>query len=209
MINVCLADNFPVVHFGVKSYFKDHQEISIVSNVGNFNMVTDALKTKNIDVLVIDLELDGLKGVADLKEIIKNFPDLKILLFTALSEQVYASNALKFGVCGYVHKSAKLETLGQNIVKVAQGFIIMSDELKEKISQNSRLSKSDRLHRKLSNRETEVLRYLSDGKKNNEISKLLDLNEKTISTYKLRLLQKLSVTNLVDLVNKSKILELV
>ena len=209
MINVCLADNFPVVHFGVKSYFKDHQEISIASNVGNFNMVTDALKTKNIDVLVIDLELDGLKGVADLKEIIKNFPDLKILLFTALSEQVYASNALKFGVCGYVHKSAKLETLGQNIVKVAQGFIIMSDELKEKISQNSRLSKSDRLHRKLSNRETEVLRYLSDGKKNNEISKLLDLNEKTISTYKLRLLQKLSVTNLVDLVNKSKILELV
>lgn len=209
MINVCLADNFPVVHFGVKSYFKDHQEISIVSNVGNFNMVSDALKTKNIDVLVIDLELDGLKGVVDLKEIIKNFPDTKILLFTALNEQVYASNALKFGVYGYVHKSAKLETLGHNIIKVAQGFIIMSDELKEKLSLNSRQNKSDRLHRKLSNRETEVLRYLSDGKKNNEISKLLDLNEKTISTYKLRLLQKLSVTNLVDLVNKSKILELV
>lgn len=209
MINVCLADNFPVVHFGVKSYFKDHQEISIVSNVGNFNMVSDALKTKKIDVLVIDLELDGLKGVSDLKAIVRAFPDTKILLFSALNEQVYASNALKSGIYGYVHKSAKLETLGNNIIKVAQGFIVLSDELKEKLSNNSKQNKSDRLHRKLSNRETEVLRYLSDGKKNNEISKILDLNEKTISTYKLRLLQKLSVTNLVDLVNKSKILELV
>jgi DNA-binding NarL/FixJ family response regulator len=70
-------------------------------------------------------------------------------------------------------------------------------------------SKSERLYRKLSNREIEVLRYLSDGKKNNEISKILNLNEKTISTYKLRLLTKLNVTNLVDLVNKAKTLEII
>jgi DNA-binding NarL/FixJ family response regulator len=54
-----------------------------------------------------------------------------------------------------------------------------------------------------------VLRFLSDGKKNNEIAKILALNEKTISTYKLRLLTKLNVTNLVDLVNKAKTLEIV
>ena len=209
MINICLADNFPVVHFGVKSYFKEHQEISVVSNVGNFSMVNDALRTKKIDVLVIDLELDGLKGVNDLKILVRTFPDTKVLLYSALNEQVYAANALKVGVCGFVHKSAKLETLGNNIIKVHQGFIVLSDELKEKLSINSKQNKSERLHRKLSNREIEVLRYLSDGKKNNEISKILELNEKTISTYKLRLLKKLSVTNLVDLVNKSKILELV
>lgn len=209
MINVCVADNFPVVHFGVKSYFKEHQEIDIVSNIGNFDMVTEALKNKKIDVLVIDLELEGLKGVADLKIIVRDFPGTKILLFSALNEQVYASNAIKSGICGYVHKSEKLETLGNNIVKVHQGFIILSNELKEKLAINSKHIKSDKLHRKLSSREIEVLRHLSDGKKNNEISKLLDLNEKTISTYKLRLLQKLSVTNLVDLVNKSKILQLV
>lgn len=209
MINVCLADNFPVVHFGVKAYFKEHHEINVVSNVGNFSMVNDALRTKKIDILVIDLELDGLKGVNDLKNIVRTFTDTKVLLYSALNEQVYASNALKAGVCGYVHKSAKLETLGNNIIKVHQGFIVLSDELKEKLSISSKQNKSDRLHRKLSNREIEVLRYLSDGKKNNEISKILELNEKTISTYKLRLLKKLSVTNLVDLVNKSKVLELV
>lgn len=209
MINVCLADNFPVVHFGVKSYFKDHPEVSVVSNVGNFSMVSNALKNKNIDVLVIDLEIDGLKSIFDLKEIVRAFPSTNVVVFSGLNEQIYASNAIKSGVKGYVHKSSKLETLGQTIVKVHQGNIIVSESLKEKLEILKYQKKSDRLHRKLSNREVEVLRYLSDGKKNNEISKILNLNEKTISTYKLRLLQKLNVTNLVDLVNKSKTLELV
>ncbi len=209
MINVCLADNFPVVHFGVKSYFKDHPEISIVSNVGSFFMVPDALRNKEINVLVIDLELDGLKSIYELKAIIRNFPTTKVLVFTNLNEQVYAPNAIKAGVLGYVHKYSKLETLGISIIRVHQGIVILSDSIKKNLALIAKQNKSERLYRKLSNREIEVLRYLSDGKKNNEISKLLGLNEKTISTYKLRLLQKLNVTNLVDLVNKAKTLDIV
>jgi len=209
MINVCLADNYPVVHFGVKSYFKDHPEISVVSNVGSFYMVPDALRNKEINVLVIDLELDGLKSIYELKAIIKNFPNTKVLVFTSLNEQIYAPNAIKAGVSGFVHKSAKLETLGTTIIRVHQGLIMLSDNIKKNLALIAKQNKSERLYRKLSNREIEVLRYLSDGKKNNEISKLLGLNEKTISTYKLRLLQKLNVTNLVDLVNKAKTLDIV
>jgi len=63
MITVCLADNYPVIHYGVKTYFKDHPEISVVSNVVNFLMVADALRNKEINVLIIDLELDGLKSI--------------------------------------------------------------------------------------------------------------------------------------------------
>lgn len=209
MINVCLADNYPVVHYGVKSYFKDHPEISVVSNVGSFYMVPDALRNKEINVLVIDLELDGLKSIYELKTIIKNFPNTKVLVFTSLNEQIYAPNAIKAGVSGFVHKSSKLETLGTTIIRVHQGIVILSDSIKKSLALIAKQNKSERLYRKLSNREIEVLRYLCDGKKNNEISKVLDLNEKTISTYKLRLLQKLNVTNLVDLVNKAKTLDIV
>ena len=84
-----------------------------------------------------------------------------------------------------------------------------NDEIKKNLALIAKQNKSERLYRKLSNREIEVLRFLSDGKKNNEIAKILALNEKTISTYKLRLLTKLNVTNLVDLVNKAKTLEIV
>lgn len=209
MIRVCLADNYPVVHFGVKSYFKDHIDISIVANVGNFSMVKDVLYTKEIDVLVLDLDLDGLSSIYELKAIIKNYTKTKIIVFSSFSEQIYAPNAIKAGVSGYVHKTSKLEGLGIAIMKVHQGNVILNETIKKNLALIAKQNKSERLYRKLSNREIEVLRYLSNGKKNNEISAILGLNEKTISTYKLRLLTKLNVTNLVDLVNKAKTLEIV
>lgn len=209
MISVCLADNLPVVHYGVKSYFKDHPEINITSNVGSFLMIPEALKNKIINVLVIDLELNGLKSIYELKAIIRSFPDTKVLVFTNLNEQIYASNAIKAGASGFIHKSSKLETLGNTILRVAQGIVIMNDAVRRNLVLIAKQNKTEQIYRKLSNREVEVLRYLSDGKKNNEISKILGLNEKTISTYKLRLLQKLNVSNLVDLVNKAKNLEIV
>jgi two-component system, NarL family, response regulator, fimbrial Z protein, FimZ len=209
MIKICLADNYPVVHFGVKSYFKDHSEISLVANVGNFSMVKDVLATKDIDVLVLDLDLDGLSSIYEVKSLLKNYPKTRIIIFSNYAEQLYAPNAIKAGVSGYVHKTAKLETLGNAITKVQSGQVVMNESLKRNLALIAKQNKSERLYRKLSNREIEVLRYLSDGKKNNEISQILNLNEKTISTYKLRLLQKLNVTNLVDLVNKAKTLEIV
>jgi two-component system, NarL family, response regulator, fimbrial Z protein, FimZ len=209
MINVCIADNFPVVHFGIKAYFKDHPEISIVSNVGNFFMIKDALRNKPIDVLIMDLELDGLNSIYEVKSIIKGFPSTKVIIFSNMSEHVYAPNAIKAGCAGYVSKTSKLENLGNVIIKVNNGQIMLNDEIKKSLALIAKQNKTERLYRKLSNREIEVLRFLSDGKKNNEIAKILNLNEKTISTYKLRLLTKLNVTNLVDLVNKAKTLEIV
>lgn len=209
MIKVCVADNYPVVHFGIKSFFKDHTAISIVANVGNFSMVKDVLYNKEIDILVIDLDLEGLTSLYELKAVIKNYTKTKIIVFSGYSEQIYAPNAIKAGVAGYVHKTAKLETLGIAITKVQQGQIILNDSIKKNLALIAKQNKSERLYRKLSSREIEVLRYLSGGKKNNEISAILGLNEKTISTYKLRLLTKLNVTNLVDLVNKAKTLEIV
>ncbi len=209
MIKVCVADNFPVVHFGVKSYFKDHSDISIVANIGNFSMLNEILQTKEIDVLLLDLELEGLTSIFEVKSILKEFPKTKVIIYSNLSEQIYAPNAIKAGASGFVHKTEKLGTLAEAIIKVQQGKIIMNETVKKNLALIAKQSKSERLYRKLSNREVEVLRYLSDGKKNHEIADILKLNEKTISTYKLRLLTKLNVTNLVDLVNKAKTLEIV
>jgi two-component system, NarL family, response regulator, fimbrial Z protein, FimZ len=209
MIKVCVADNFPVVHFGVKSYFKDHSDIAIIANIGSFSMLNEILQTKEIDVLLLDLELEGLTSIFEVKSILKEFPKTKVIIYSSLSEQIYAPNAIKAGVSGFVHKTEKLGTLAEAIIKVQQGKIIMNETVKKNLALIAKQSKSERLYRKLSNREVEVLRYLSDGKKNHEIADILKLNEKTISTYKLRLLTKLNVTNLVDLVNKAKTLEIV
>ncbi|HCF03896.1 response regulator transcription factor [Flavobacterium sp.] len=209
MITVCVADNFPVVHFGVKSYFKEHSEISIVANIGNFSMLNEILQIKEVDVLLLDLQLEGLTSIFEVKTLLKEFPKTKIVIYSNLTEQIYAPNAIKAGASGFIHKTAKLADVAEAIIKVQQGTIIMNENIKKNLALIAKQNKNERLYRKLSNREVEVLRYLSDGKKNHEIAEILKLNEKTISTYKLRLLTKLNVTNLVDLVNKAKTLEIV
>jgi DNA-binding NarL/FixJ family response regulator len=82
---------------------KDHAEISLVANVGNFLMIRDILLTKEIDVLILDLELEGLSSIFYQINFEKIFQRQKIL-FSGLSEQIYAPNAIKAGVSGFVHK---------------------------------------------------------------------------------------------------------
>lgn len=208
MIKVGIADNQPVVHFGIESFFKGHHKINIVGHYSSFNEIAEVEDSEKPDILILDLELNGLASMNFLKTL-KREHHYTIIIYSNLSEQTYTPNAIKAGVSAYIHKSSELEALEDAILKVNQGEIIFSDDVRKKLLAISKQNKSERLYRKLSSREVEVLRYLSDGKKNNEIAKLLDLNEKTISTYKLRLLNKLNVTNLVDLVNKAKKLEIV
>lgn len=209
MIKVCLADNHPIVHYGIKSFFKDSSEVSIVGHAENFQTLEEILSKKAVDIVILDLDLEGLSSINLVKSMVKEHAATKLVIYTNLSEQMYAPNALKAGVSAYVHKTAKLETLASALSKVNNGNVVFSDVVKKNLALIGKRNKSERLYRKLSTREIEVLRYLSDGKKNKEIAKILDLNEKTVSTYKLRLLTKLNVTNLVDLVNKAKTLEIV
>ena len=209
MIKICIADNHPVVQHGIKSYFNNSNSIEIVASVNDFNSLQNSLQSKSIDVIVVDIELEGLSSIRDIKSLIKEYPDSKIILFTSVSEKMYAPTAIKAGVSAYLLKTVSLKEIETTIIRVNNGVVIFSDEVKKTIEELKKGKKSDRLFKKLSTREIEVLRYLNDGKKNKEIAQILGLDEKTISTYKLRLLAKLSVTNLVDLLNKAKSLEII
>lgn len=207
MINVCFADSYPAIQEGIKMYFKNHPHVNIVATVSNLSMILDLLETRAIDILILDLELEGFSSIFEIKTILKIYPTTKIIIFSGLSGQIYASSYIKAGVSGYIHKKENLLHLGQSIVKVHVGVIIMDETLQKNLDLISKQNKSHRLNRKLSNREVEVIRYLSGGKTNNEIAKILKLSNKTICIYKTRLLIKLNDTSTIDLLNKAQILE--
>jgi DNA-binding NarL/FixJ family response regulator len=209
MIKICVADNHPVVIQGIKSYFETNTHIDVVASATNLENLLNHLQEKTIDIVVLDIELLGISSIRDIKGLVKDFSDSKIILFTAVSEKMYAPTAVKAGVSSYVMKTASLKELESVISKVAQGQTVISEDVKKAIELLSKGKKADRLFKKLSTREVEVLRYLNDGKKNKEVAEILGLDEKTISTYKLRLLAKLNVTNLVDLLNKAKSLDII
>lgn len=209
MIKICVADNHPVVIQGIKSHFETNTHIDVVAAASNLESLINLLQEKTIDVVILDIELQGVSSIRDIKALVKDFSDSKIILFTAVSEKMYAPTAIKAGVKGYVEKKSTLKELENALKKVVDGGVFYSDDVRKQIDLLGRGKKKERLYKKLSTREIEVLRYLNDGKKNKEIAEILNLDEKTISTYKLRLLAKLDVTNLVDLLSKAKTLDII
>ena len=207
MIKICVADNQPIVQYGLKNYFADKSNFSIVGNVKTFDAILDTIENRFFDILIVDLDLDGFSTINMIKSFVKNYLNTKVLIFSGLTENMYAPNAIKAGASAFVPKNNDLETLENAIIRVQNGEVFYSPEVKKKIDLITKQTKKERLYKKLSSREIEVLRFLSSGRKNKEIAVTLNLNEKTISTYKLRLLNKLNVTNLVDLVNKAKTLD--
>jgi hypothetical protein len=207
MLKICLADNQPIVHYGLKNYFEGKSNFSIVGNVKTFDAILETIENRFFDILIVDLDLDGFSTINMIKSFVKNYLNTKVLIFSGLTENMYAPNAIKAGASAFVSKNNDLETLENAIVRVQNGEVFYSQEVKKKIDLITKQTKKERLYKKLSSREIEVLRFLSSGRKNKEIAATLNLNEKTISTYKLRLLNKLNVTNLVDLVNKAKTLD--
>lgn len=202
MIKVCIADNAPVISYGICYYFKNHSKINCIAEANSIEHLLNVLNTKEVDLLLLDMELNGLSSLRDIKSLIQDYPKLKIIIFTLVAEKVYAQATLKMGVAAYLDKTSELTLLEDTIENVMQNATIS----KKKSSSNKKVT---RLFKKVSNREIEVLRYLNNGKKNKEIAQILGIDEKTISTYKLRLLTKLNVTNLVDLLKKAKDLEII
>lgn len=209
MIKICVADSLPVVAKGVQSYFQGNTKFEIKAFASNLETLLAGLDSKKIDILLLDIELDGLSSIRDIKSILKDYPETKVVIYTTVSEQMYAPTAIKAGVSAYIPKKTDLKEVENILLKVADNEIVFSDAVKKGIDILSKGNKANRLFKKLSTREIEVLRYLNDGKKNKEVAQILGLDEKTISTYKLRLLAKLNVTNLVDLLKKAKELDII
>jgi DNA-binding NarL/FixJ family response regulator len=104
MIKICVADNHPVVIQGIKSYFETNTHIDVVASATNLENLVNLLQDKIIDIVVLDLDLHGISSIRDIKGLVKDFSDSKIILFTAVSEKMYAPTAVKAGVSSYVMK---------------------------------------------------------------------------------------------------------
>jgi DNA-binding NarL/FixJ family response regulator len=205
MINLCVADSAPVVAFGIHAYFKNHAEIACISIAKNLENLLKELDSKEIQLLLLDIDLEGFTSLRDLKSLLNDYPQLKIIAFTNAAEKVYAETVLKLGVTTFISKKTALDIVEETLLLAAKGAMYQKNSPASKAQEK----KPERLYKKISNREIEVLRYLSSGRKNKEIAQILNIDEKTISTYKLRLLTKLNVTNLVDLLQIAKDLEII
>ena len=209
MTKILIADHHPITRMGISSLLEKEGVYEVVGKVTNGKDLFRSLKSKNPDVLILEIDLPDINGITALRTIKSENPGTKILILSCHPEEMYALNAIKAGASAYLSKTASTDILREAVHQVARGGIYLNKEISEKI--NSGTTRSNNLvsrYKKLSTREIEVLNLLSTGKRNKDIAEALDINEKTVSTYKTRLLKKLRVDNLADLINQSRLLQI-
>ena len=204
MIKRVVADSHPIVHKGIKAYFRDSTEISIVGKALTASELFSCLESKMVDVVVLEMDLYKSDGLAVLRRIKEEQPGVRVLIFSNQPEEVYAISSLKAGASGYINKKEVLSTLRDAIFKIASGGVFITNELAQSIAFDESTGRPRRMFKKLSMREVEVLKMLCDGKRNKDIAFELKINEKTVSTYRSRIMKKLLVRNIVELVRKAQ-----
>ncbi|MFB9057393.1 response regulator [Mariniflexile ostreae] len=205
MIKLLIADHHPIVRKGLEHLFSASSDIKVVGSVDNGVSLLDFVKKQKVDIILTETDLPKLNGLTALRYLKSDFPDVKTIILSGQPEEVYAISAIKAGALGYISKTVNVITINEAILKVHDGGIYLSNDLTQALAFGKNLKKKGSFYKKLSTREVEVLKLLTIGRKNKEVAKELDINEKTVSTYKARLMKKLNVTNLVDLVNQAKL----
>lgn len=208
MIKVLIADNHPIVRMGIRQVLNSASDITVLDDVATTSELFEKLSKISPDVVILEMDIPEINGIATLRKIKQEFPDIKVLIYSGQSEDVYALSTIRAGAFGYLSKSADVDYIINAVRKVSQGSMFITNELAQRLAFDEGTQKPRRFFRKLSTREVEVLKMLASGKRNKEVAQGLNLNEKTVSTYKARLMKKLNVDNLVDLLQQAKALEL-
>ena len=152
------------------------------------------------DIVVLDISLGGSSGLELLHAIHKLRPRLPVLVLSMHSEEQYARRAFQAGASGYIMKNSPSGEVAAAITKVARGGKYVSAKVAEALVATFDPNENRLPHERLSQREFEVLRLLASGKAVSEIADMLSLSDKTVSTYRGRILEKLQLKTTADLV---------
>lgn len=208
MKRIVIADHHPVIRKGISCMLKKSKDFSIVGKANNGDELFKSLKEEKPDILIMEIDMPQLHGINVLRTIKADFPETRVLIFSMHPEEIYALRSIKSGAAGYVPKTASTKVFLKALKQIAKGGIFLNEDLTSTFtSRNVGESSAISRYKKLSSREIEVLNLLSSGKRNKDIANALNINEKTVSTYKTRLLKKLKVDNLADLINQSRMFQ--
>ncbi len=199
MQRILIVDDHEVVRDGVKKLF-DEQPGTIV--FGEAGTAAEALKLaceQDWDGVVLDLSLRGRDGLELLKELKQARPKLPVLILSMHSEEQYARRAFKAGAAGYITKDSPSEELVRAINKVITGGRYVSLALAEKLVLYFERGTDGPLHETLSDREFQVMCLIASGKTVGEIAELLSLSDRTISTYRARIMEKMGLKTNAEL----------
>jgi DNA-binding NarL/FixJ family response regulator len=205
MTRVFLVDDHTVLRKGLRSLLDDHPTIAVVGEAGDGQELLDQLRATPADVVLLDLHMPGLDGLATTRRLREEFPAVRVLILSMEAHELSIDQVLKAGAQGYVLKNADKAEILVAIGSVAAGKrylcselgLLMLDKLLATPLDSPELAQPDKV---LSQREREVLQLVASGLTNAEIADKLFTSKRTVETHRQNILEKTGAKNTAALV---------
>ena len=200
---VVVADDHVLFRQGMKKLLEEMPDVEVIGEAGDGLELLDLLKELAPDIVLVDISMPNIRGIEATHEIKSRYPHTKVLILTMHKGKEYLYHAISAGVHGYLLKEDSDIELLSAIETVRNGGIYVSQSLSGEMAGDlSRLirGKTKSMRDGLSNRETEVMTLISEGKTNNEIGELLSISPRTVETHRAHILEKLKLKGTADMV---------
>jgi DNA-binding NarL/FixJ family response regulator len=198
MIRVIIVDDHPVVRRGLKQIIAAEQEMQVVGEAESAREALRVIRQTACDAVVLDITLPDGSGLDVLGQLKSERPTLPVLIMSMHQEELYALRVLKAGASGYLMKDSIPEELIKAIRKITSGGKYINPAVAERLASEF-ASTEKSLHEKLSDREFQILCLIASGKSLKEIGAALCISDKTVSSYRSRILDKMRMRTNADL----------
>jgi DNA-binding NarL/FixJ family response regulator len=199
-IRILIADDHGVVAEGLKQLVEAESDMQVVALVGDGREAVQQARDTQPDVVLMDLSMPELNGADATRAILQRDPKCRVIVLSMYAQREYVRRALKAGAAGYVVKRSAAKEVVEAIRAVHAGQRYLSPRVADVVIDDYAGDAKGDLLEKLSAREREVLQLLAEGRTGAEIAARLTLSQKTVETYRARLVEKLGIRDVAGLV---------
>lgn len=201
MIKVTIVDDHSIVRLGLTKILREEPDIDVVGEAEDYKSLLESIKKNQPDVVILDISLPGKNGLEIVKELKQTYPQIKSLMLSMHPEERFSVRAIKAGASGYVTKESAADELVSAIRKVYSGGKFITQIVAEMLADTFDQEYDKPAHERLSDREFQILRMITSGKKTKDIAQELFLSPATVATYRTRILDKMQLKSNVELTN--------
>ncbi|MCH2250652.1 MAG: response regulator transcription factor [Cognatishimia sp.] len=192
--NVVIVDDHPMVAQGIQAILESYDDIDVSATLSNGREVVEYLKTHEADVVLMDLNMPDIGGLAATEMVLESAPDTRILILSMHDSPEYIATALQHGARGYVLKDVPTEEIKTAIDTVMRGERYLCTGAKFSLE-----PQDDEAREQLTSREQTVLLQLSQGKSNKEVALELNISVRTVETHRKNIKSKLGISSTAGL----------
>ena len=197
-IKIYLADDHKILRESLNILLSQEEDIEVVGEAEDGLAVEEGLRKIKTDILILDVSMPKRSGLDVAKNVVREYPDLKIIFLTMHKSEEILAEAFESGAKGYVLKENAFEELIKAIHTVKDGKVYVSSELAPTLLHG--FLSNERRGTDLSVREREILKLLAEGYSNKEISDMLVISIKTVETHRANIMRKNNFKNITELV---------